>query len=236
MYDEGYQRWRASARHLALFGEGLPDSIQPFSFVPMQGMEFVSSLLALSPGSTLVDFGCGRGGPGMWLAAQAGAGVIGVDSSKVAVADAASRQDLFPGLASARFVVADVADTGLPSGCADAVVSIDVLQLVPDPVAMVREITRVLKPGGRVVVTTWENTGAEVERFPSDIPGLFTEMSDVEVYDRPEWLPRQYAIYDAAVEADDGTDPAIADLAKEAKMIEPLRENSRRLVVTASRR
>ncbi len=222
MYDEGYQRWRASARHLALFGEGLPDSIQPFSFVPMQGMEFVSSLLALSPGSTLVDF-CIRDR-------------IGVDSSKVAVADAASRQDLFPGLASARFVVADVADTGLPSGCADAVVSIDVLQLVPDPVAMVREITRVLKPGGRVVVTTWENTGAEVERFPSDIPGLFTEMSDVEVYDRPEWLPRQYAIYDAAVEADDGTDPAIADLAKEAKMIEPLRENSRRLVVTASRR
>jgi hypothetical protein len=42
-------------------------------------------------------------------------------------------QRLFPDLADARFRVADVATTGLPAGCADAVVALDVLQLLAQP-------------------------------------------------------------------------------------------------------
>nr|WP_052477855.1 methyltransferase domain-containing protein [Kibdelosporangium sp. MJ126-NF4]CEL14496.1 Methyltransferase type 11 [Kibdelosporangium sp. MJ126-NF4] len=234
-YDDRYQMSQTSAQHGALFGDGLPAGVQPFSFVPLEGMEFVSSLLGLSAGDTLVDLGCGRGGPGMWLAARAGASIVGVDSSRVAVDDANARQDAFSGLASARFAHADVANTGLPDGSADAVVSVDVLQLVPDPVGMMREVTRVLKPGGRVVMTTWEAAGAMDDRFPRDIRGLFAELSDVETHDRPEWLPRQFAIYERAIEADDGSDAAISDLAGEARKLLPFRHDMRRLVVSASR-
>ncbi|RNI25324.1 class I SAM-dependent methyltransferase [Flexivirga caeni] len=145
-FDEGYLRWRRSDSHAALFGGGMPPEIAPFSFVPLSGMREVGRMLQLRPGDTLVDLGCGRGGPGLWLAAQSGARLIGVDSSTVAIADARSRRTSFANVA-ADFLVCDVAAAGLPSGSADAVVSIDVLQLVEDPRALVAEAARVLRLG-----------------------------------------------------------------------------------------
>ena len=35
--------------------------------------------LDMSPGSLLVDLACGRGGPGLWLARQIGAALVGVE-------------------------------------------------------------------------------------------------------------------------------------------------------------
>jgi len=49
----------------------------------------------LAPGQTLVDLGCGRGGPGLWLAREAGALLIGVDFSPVAADQATHRAVLF---------------------------------------------------------------------------------------------------------------------------------------------
>jgi SAM-dependent methyltransferase len=234
-FDEGYTRWRASSAHATLLGDGLPDSVQPFSFVPLEGMRFVLAELALSPGETLVDLGCGRGGPGLWLAAQAGAELIGVDSSQVAVQDARQRVALFEGVASARFEVADVTETGLPAGCADAVVSVDVFQLVTDKTAMLGEIVRLLKPGGRVVLTTWEGSGDVDERFPRDVSALLDGFANVSVVEQPAWLARQFEIYERAIAADDGTDSAITDIANEARKSLPERDFVRRVAVTARR-
>lgn len=234
-FDEGYTRWRASSAHAALLGDGLPDSVQPFSFVPFAGMRFVLGELALEAGQTLVDLGCGRGGPGLWLADQAGAELIGIDGSRVAVQDARRRVSLFEGVASARFEVADVAQTDLPAGCADAVVSVDVFQLVRDKAAMVAEISRLLKPGGTVVLTTWEGFGEADEKFPRDVEALLAGFSAVSVVERPEWLTRQFEIYERAIAADDGTDPAITDIADEARQLLPEREYLRRVAVTARR-
>lgn len=67
----------------------------------------------------------GLGAPGLWLAQSQGASLIGVDFSAVAVQQASDRAALF-GLADrARFVVGDLAATGLPDASADVVVSID---------------------------------------------------------------------------------------------------------------
>ncbi len=48
----------------------------------------------------------------------------------------------------------------LVDGCADAVVSIDVLQLLDDPASLLGEAARLLRPAGRLVLTTWEGQGA----------------------------------------------------------------------------
>jgi SAM-dependent methyltransferase len=234
-FDEGYTRWRASSAHAALMGEGLPDSVQPFSFVPFEGMRQVLTELALSAGETLVDLGCGRGGPGLWLAAQAGAGLIGIDGSRVAVEDARQRVSLFEGVAPARFEVADVTRTGLPDGCADAVVSIDVFQLVAGKGAMIAELARLLRPGGRAVLTTWEGFGEVDQRFPRDVSALLDGFSAVSVVEQPGWLTRQFEIFERAIAADDGTDPAVTDLANEARQSLPERECVRRVLVTARR-
>jgi Methylase involved in ubiquinone/menaquinone biosynthesis len=51
------------------------------------------------------------------------------------------------------FFVADVSATGLPADNAHAVVNIDVVQLLDDPRALIVEAARVLRPGGRFVLS-----------------------------------------------------------------------------------
>jgi SAM-dependent methyltransferase len=69
----------------------LPPEIEPFSFVSLGLLRHVAHALNLAPGQTLVDLGCGRGGPGLWLARTADAALVGVDFSPVAVEQATQR-------------------------------------------------------------------------------------------------------------------------------------------------
>jgi len=93
----------------------LPPQIEPFSFVSADLLRYVLQALDLSPEQTLVDLGCGRGGPGLWLAQQAGAALVGVDFSPVGVSQATSRAALFGLADQARFVVGDLAVPGFPT-------------------------------------------------------------------------------------------------------------------------
>jgi hypothetical protein len=49
----------------------LPPEIEPYHFVSVALLGHVADTLALSPGQTLVDLGCGRGGPRGMAAAPA---------------------------------------------------------------------------------------------------------------------------------------------------------------------
>jgi SAM-dependent methyltransferase len=69
----------------------LSPEIEPLSFVSADLLRYVVQALDLSPGQTLVDLGCGRGGPGLWLTREAGVSLVGVDFSPVAVDQAAHR-------------------------------------------------------------------------------------------------------------------------------------------------
>jgi hypothetical protein len=89
------QVWRAAE-------PDLPVEVEPFSFVSVGLLGHVAHALALIPGQTLVDLGCGRGGPGLWLARSRGASLIGVDFSPVAIQQASDRAALF-GLATSRW-------------------------------------------------------------------------------------------------------------------------------------
>ncbi len=173
----------------------------------------------------------------MWLAQQSGAKLIGVDASVVAVRDAEQRRRFFPRLASAQFQVADVAATGLVDRCADAVVSIDVIQLLDDPAGLLGEAARLLRRAGRLVLTTWEGHGAAPGRFPRYLAGLI-ESVGLEVatsIEQPRWLERQLDIYlaAAAAEASGDGDPALTDLAEEGRRWQGWHDQTRRVVAVA---
>ena len=144
----------------------LPPQIEPFSFISVSLLRHVAQALALRPGQTLIDLGCGRGGPGLWLARETGASLVGVDFSPVAVDQATPRAALF-GLASrARFAVGELTHTGLPKASADAAVSVDAFHFAADPAAAAAEARRIIRPGRRLVLTNWQPKAPGDTRLP----------------------------------------------------------------------
>src|SRR5205085_5823626 len=141
--------------------------------------------------------GCGRGGPGLWLAQQLGARLTGVDFSPVGVAHARERGPRFLAPGTYEFVVADAAATGLADGCADAIVCLDVFQVLPEPAPVAAEMRRLLRPGGPFVLTTWEWTLGP----PGQIEARLREadFSAVLVEEQPDWLARERRIYQRAL-------------------------------------
>jgi SAM-dependent methyltransferase len=99
-------------------------------------------------GQTLLDAGCGEGYLSRLLAGR-GARVVGVDRSGAlirAAAEDAARTG------TARFVLADMRALPLPSGRFDGVVCNHSLNEMRDPRPALSEFTRVLQPGGRLIV------------------------------------------------------------------------------------
>lgn len=104
------------------------------------------------PGETVVDLGCGRGGDVLRAAALVGpAGrAVGVDLSEEMLAEASRRTAR---ATNVRLVRSPLAPLALESASADAVVSNCAINHAPDKEAVFREIRRVLRPGGRFVVS-----------------------------------------------------------------------------------
>jgi arsenite methyltransferase len=106
--------------------------------------------LNIPPGGTALDVGCGPGTVTASLARAAGPDglALGVDISEPMLARAV-RAESGPQVG---FLRADAQRLPLRDDTVDAVVSIAVLQLIPEPAAALAEIARVLRPGGRLAV------------------------------------------------------------------------------------
>jgi SAM-dependent methyltransferase len=115
----------------------------------------------LRAGLDVLDVGCGPGTITVDLAGRVAPGrVLGLDVSPHPLAEAralASREGV-----AAEFAVGDVYALDLPDASFDVVHAHQVLQHLTDPVAAVREMARVCRPGGLVAVrdvdyaaTTW---------------------------------------------------------------------------------
>jgi ubiquinone/menaquinone biosynthesis C-methylase UbiE len=74
------------------------------------------------------------------------------------------------GLANVRILEAKVDATGLPSGCCDAVVLRHVYHHLTDPIAVLRDIHRALKSGGRLLVIDFRPTVLLAPFTPDDLP------------------------------------------------------------------
>lgn len=60
---------------------------------------------------------------------------------------------------AAHFWVADASSTALEGGTCAVVTCLDVLLYIPDKAAFLKEMHRILEPGGLFVFTTWEQLG-----------------------------------------------------------------------------
>ena len=100
-------------------------------------------------GLRILDAGCGEGYMARELASQ-GADVLGVDSSANLI-EAAAGLTSTDGHAP-RFLVSDVADLDVASDSYDLVLCNHLMNDLRDPSDAIKELARVLKPRGRIVI------------------------------------------------------------------------------------
>ncbi|MDM7856592.1 methyltransferase domain-containing protein [Cellulomonas alba] len=129
-------------------------------------------LPALVPGTSLLDVGCGPGSVTIDLAARVAPGaVVGVDQSE-AVVEIARTAASEAGRGNVTFEVGDAYELPFEDDTFDVVHAHQVLQHLTDPVAALREMRRVARPGGIVAVRdsdysamTWYPPSAGLEEW-----------------------------------------------------------------------
>lgn len=133
----------------------LLDSLPYYQETKRRGYE----LLELGPGLSVLDVGCGLGDDARRLKERIGPDgrVVGVDASSILLAEARDRAGGWKN-PSIEFVRADAARLPFPANTFDRCRIDRVLQHLPDPLAAVSEMARILKPGGIMLAydNDWE--------------------------------------------------------------------------------
>jgi SAM-dependent methyltransferase len=117
-----------------------------------------TAIASLRPGEAVLDLGSG-GGFDVFVAAQkvgATGRVIGVDMTPEMLAKARRNAAAFAertGLANVEFRLGEIEHLPVADNSVDVVISNCVINLSPDKPQVWREVTRVLRPGGRVAVS-----------------------------------------------------------------------------------
>lgn len=252
-YDAVYAAWPTSPTLQGIWarearGSNYPEGFEHISFLTLGEMRRIAAELQLSPGQRVLDVACGAGGPGLWVAQENRATLLGVDFSRVGVRLAA-RCASDRRVVAADFMVAAASAVGLADGSVDGALSIDALQYVPDKRAAFGEVARMLSRGSRVVFTAFELDPERVAGLPvlgidpvSDYTPVLHETGfDVVTYEETsDWQRRLDATFGAVVAAQDilaaeMSEQAIAALLMEASLTLELQPYRRRVLVVASR-
>jgi SAM-dependent methyltransferase len=106
-------------------------------------------------GKRVLEIACGRGGLACWLAAQPDPPyrVVAADFAAAAVWKGKNHATQ-RGLTMIRWEVSDIQAIPHPDGCFDTVISCETIEHVRSPRSAIREMARVLKAGGRLLLTT----------------------------------------------------------------------------------
>ena len=141
--DEAYRRvWGEHVHHgLWTTGDEAPED------AAVALAEHVADAARVTAGDRVCDVGCGYGATARLLAGR-GAQVTGLTLSAAQAAAA-------PATEGVQLLVRSWLENGLPDASFDAVVAIESLSHMTDKPRAFAELGRVVRPGGRVVLTDW---------------------------------------------------------------------------------
>jgi SAM-dependent methyltransferase len=144
-------------------GDEYPAGLDTYSWVSRTELGRVAALVPAA-GAQVVDVGCGRGGPGLWVAGATDARLTGLDIAESALSRA---RELATRLGvDADFRLGSFEETGLPGSSVDLVMSFDAFLFTSDKAAAFVELARVLRPGGRLAITSWDYHTQPANRPP----------------------------------------------------------------------
>src|SRR6187402_1135608 len=117
------------------------------------GEELVAKL-GIEKGMKVLDLGCGDGTTAI-PAAKLGADVLGVDIASNLV-EAGNRRAKEEGLPNCKFQLGDASDLNqVPDKSFDRVISILGAMFAPRPFDVAKEMVRVTKPSGKIIMGNW---------------------------------------------------------------------------------
>jgi arsenite methyltransferase len=130
------------------------DRLPPEAIESFAGVGYHLGLAALSPGERVLDMGSGSGTDAFLasLAVSPGGQVIGIDMTEEQLGKA-RRLASAGGFAEVRFEKGYIEEVPVETGSVDVVISNGVINLCADKQAVLAEIARVLKPGGRMAIS-----------------------------------------------------------------------------------
>jgi SAM-dependent methyltransferase len=232
-YDALYAAWGQSPTLQRIWrehvtGDDYPEAFAHISFVPLAQLRAVAAGLDLVADQVLADLGCGAGGPGLWVARETGARVVGRDLSGVAVMRATERAQSLGMADRATYGQGTFEATGLATHSADAVMTLDALQYAPDKAKALVEIARVLRPGAHLAFTAFELDASRTGALPvwvdpiGDYRPLLEETGFVvRSYDQvPNWRDRVNDGFAAALAQRDALTAELGEAAAEAIVLE----------------
>ena len=167
------------------------------AYIDARGQHITDRMLELSrprPGERVLELACGTGGPGLDaapLVAPGGEVVISDFAAEMAAIAANRIAEL--GLLNASARVLDLEHIDEPDDSYDVVLCREGLMLVPDPELAAREIRRILRPGGRVVLSVW----GPRERNPWLGVVFDTVTEQLGVPTPPPGIPHPFSLADA---------------------------------------
>lgn len=138
-------------------------ALEKGEFIP-----WVIERLQIAPGDQVLEVGFGPGVAIQYVTKQTPAGhIAGVDYSDVMVQQATTRNAAAIAAGKVELHYGAAAVLPFPDQCFDSAFAINSMQLWPDAVAGLREIRRVLKPGGRLVLGFTAHAGQAPEPLPA---------------------------------------------------------------------
>jgi SAM-dependent methyltransferase len=155
-FDRALRRARAAA-----YAPG--EFVGQESFMTAGEIRALAVQAGIGPGVRVLDLCCGIGGPGRFLTRELGCDYLGMDFSASAIAIARQQARDLP----CRFALAHVPP--VPAGPFDVVLLLEAMLALEDKEALVPEIAKALRPGGRLVFTLEEGqplTAAERAAMP----------------------------------------------------------------------
>lgn len=173
------------------FGEAYPKGLEHYGYVTRNDLRVFSEALTLPSGSKVLDIGCGKGGPGLFLAQENDWELTGIDLIPAAVEQASQFKAQFQLKYPANFLEGRFYNIPVADDTMDAVISFDSLWATPDKIEALRNVKRVLKPGGKFMFTHWDLLAQE------SVPLL--QMSGLSFVSREEtsnWIDYQRKVYE----------------------------------------
>ncbi len=156
MAVSGHSVASARKQHAVGLFSGLPGrydrmgAIMSFGQDPRWRRALVDAIAA-APGQRVLDVATGTGLVAFTLAQSSGCEVVGLDQSEPMLTEARRRLALRPGLEHrVRFMSGEAERLPFADGEFDALTFTYLLRYVDDPAATMRELARVLRPGGRI--------------------------------------------------------------------------------------